>query len=230
MKGLWIVKILAGIVLFSAGVAAGVPICRMYDKAHTAPAGAEASVPLGEERPEEGIAGGTGNADADSDLQLRVRDGQLEWYDGVRWNSAGPVAELMEADPIAQPSEAWQTLAAQLAQARAGEYAAGQGALGRDSGSLTVDEVSDARPQNNTPAVTTRPTTPAPSSRPTVPGNTAPANNDNDDHDDDGGNDDNGDHNEEPAPAPEPDPVPEPEPAPDDTGDGENIEWSGDYE
>ncbi|MCR2050988.1 hypothetical protein NSB25_27590 [Acetatifactor muris] len=225
MKGIIIIKILAGIVLFSAGVAVGVPVCRMYDNAHAEPEPAGGSAVSGEAM--------EGNSDeredsstVDADLQLRVRDGELEWYDGVRWNSAGTVSELIAADPVMQPSEAWQTLAAQLADARAGEYAAQLQTLDRESSGLTVDEIAAVRPQNTSSGVN-RPVTPAVTQTPappTAPVNSEPEYNDNDDHDD------NDDHNDAPAPAPDPVPAPEPDPVPDDTGDGENIEWSGDYE
>ena len=222
MKGIMIIKILAGIALFSAGIAVGVPVCRMYDKARVEAASADDSVNLEEEKPGENY-GGTGNGQAGEDLQLRVRDGELEWYDGVRWNSAGAVAQLVAEDPISQPSEAWLTLAAQLAEIRAGEYAEEAGALSRDEGGLSVDETAPVRPQTNVSA-TPRPGTPA-GTRPTAPVNAAPDNNDNNDSNDDN----NDDHNDAPAPEPEPAPEPAPEPEPD-TGDGENIEWSGDYE
>lgn len=221
MKGI-IIKFLAGLVLFSAGIAVGVPVCRMYDKAH-ALAEPVVSVSQGAENP----AVNMDDKDLNDDLQLRVRGGNLEWFDGVRWNDAGAVNELVAADPINQPSEAWQTLAAQLAEARAGEYAAEQAALSKDSGSLSVDEITTANPQAVTqPAasVTTKPTTPA-TTQPTTPATTqptAPASSASDDNDDD--------HNNGPASAPEPEPAPAPAPEPDDTGDGENIEWSGDYE
>lgn len=231
MKGIWIIKILAGIVLFSAGVAAGVPICRMYDKAHTVPAGgAELSGALTEEAAEENPVEDVDSGAVRDELQLRVRDGELEWYDGVRWNGAGKVAQLAAADPISQPSEAWQTLAAQLADARAGEYAAQQ-ASDQESSTLLVDEITVTRPQN-TSSAGTRPVTPAAPSvvtQPTAPVNPVPDNNANDDHDD---HDDAPAANPNPASTPEPAPVPvpDPEPAPDNTGDGENIEWSGDYD
>ena len=229
MKGNMI-KFLAGIVLFCAGIAVGVPVCRMYDKAH-ASAETMASGTEGTEDP-------AGNMDGDAlsvDLQLRVRGGNLEWFDGVRWNDAGAVNELVAADPINQPSEAWQALAAQLAEARAGEYAAEQAALSRDNGSLSVDEITTANPQSAArpnASVTTQPTTPA-TKQPTTPATVQPtapvssASNDND-NDDDHNNGPDSAPEPEPAPAPEPEPAPAPEP--DDTGDGENIEWSGDYE
>lgn len=214
-----IIKVMAGLFLFSAGAAVAVPLCRMYDKSRAAEEAAVIST---------GSEGFVGNRDSGAigdDLQLRVRDGNLEWFDGVRWKDAGSVNELMAADPIGQPSEEWQALAAQLAETRAGEYAAEREALGRDGGSLSVDEVTAAPFQNATrPAasVTTKPTTSA-TVQPPVPAGPAQ---------DDSGNDNDNDHNEPPAPdpAPAPEPEPDPAPAPDDTGDGENIEWSGDYE
>ncbi len=227
MKSIVIIKILAGVALFSVGVVAGVPVCRMYDKAHMdpAPAGAEASVLSGEEMEGNFSENADGGA-VDGELQLRVRGGELEWYDGVRWNNAGTVSDLVAADPIAQPSEAWKLLAAQLAEARAGEYAAQLQELDRENSELSVDEIAAVQPQNTSTAVK-RPAAPAVAQTPTPPTepvSPAPENNDNDDHDD------NDDHNSVPDPAPDPVPAPEPDPVPDDGGDGENIEWSGDYE
>lgn len=227
MKGILMIKILAGIALFSVGIAVGVPVCRIYDKSRMA--SAEAEPPAAPEEETEGISAGNADSGAVRDeLQVRVRAGEVEWYDGVRWNSAGAVAELAAADPISQPTEAWQTLAAQLADTRAEEYAARLQTLDRENSALLVDEIVVTRPQNTSTAAK-RPATPAvtpaatpvatPSVAGAVPQPTAPANSvpdNSDDNDDDDG----------PAPAP----APAPDPAPDDTGDGENIEWSGDYE
>lgn len=228
-----IIKVMTGFFLFAAGAAVAVPVCRMYDKSRAAEEAAVVS--SGSEDPVDNRNGVV----IEGELQLRVRDGSLEWFDGVRWNDAGSVNELMAADPIGQPSEEWQALSVQLAEARAGEYAAEREALSREGGSLSVDEVTASSSQNAArPAesVTTKPTTPA-TTKPTTPAGPAQNNDGNDgSNDNDSGNDDDSsndndssnDHNE--PPAPEPEPEPEPEPAPDDTGDGENIEWSGDYE
>lgn len=214
MKGI-LIKILAGIVLFLAGVAVGVPACRLYDKAH-----AQAEIVVSAPAGTEDSAANMNNGVSGDDLLLRVRDGNLEWYDGVRWNQAGSVNELVSADSIAHPSEEWQALAARLAEAHAAEYAEDQAALSRERGSLSVDEIVAARPQTTAPAVA-RPAASA-TAQPTAPVNSTHDNDDN-------ANSDNDDHNDNsPAPAPEPEPAPAPEPA--DTGDGENIEWSGDYE
>lgn len=237
IKGI-IMKVTVGIVLFSAGIAVGVPACRMYDRAAAA-AETPVSASVGTAGSEENMNDGG----AEDELMLRVRDGNLEWYDGVRWNHAGTVEELAAADPIAQPSEEWQALVSRLAETRAGEQTGEPAALSRDSGSLSVDEITAGRPQTSTPAVT-RPTTSG-AGQPAAPAQTGNGsssnnnsnnnnNNDNNDNDSSDNNDNDGGHDEGPGPAPEPAPEPvpepEPEPAPGDTGDGENIEWSGDYE
>ena len=238
IKGI-IMKVTVGIVLFSAGIAVGVPACRMYDRAAAA-AETPVSASVGTAGSEENMNDGG----AEDELMLRVRDGNLEWYDGVRWNHAGTVEELAAADPIAQPSEEWQALVSRLAETRAGEQTGEPAALSRDSGSLLVDEITAGRPQTSTPAVT-RPTTSG-AGQPAAPAQTGNgnsssnnsnnnngnnnSNNDNNDNDSSDNNDNDGGHDEGPAPEPEPVPEPEPEPEPGDTGDGENIEWSGDYE
>lgn len=213
IKGI-IIKVTSGIVLFSAGIAVGVPACRMYDRAA---ASAETTVSASA-----GTAGAEEMNDdgAEDELTLRVRDGNLEWYDGVRWNHAGTLEELAAADPIAQPSEEWQVLVSRLAETRAGEQAGEPAALSRESGSLSVDEITAARPQTPRPAVT-RPTTPE-AEQPAAPEQTGNGS--------DGGHDEGPAPVPEPVPAPTPEPVPAPTPEPGDTGDGENIEWSGDYE
>lgn len=241
MKGIKdiIIKVTVGIALFSAGIAVGVPACRVYDRAAAA-AETPVSAPVGTAGSEEDMNDGG----AENELMLRMRDGNLEWYDGVRWNHAGTVEELAAADPIAQPSAEWQALMARLAETRAGEQAGEPAALSRDSGSLSVDEITAGRPQSPTPAVT-RPTTSG-AGQPAAPAQTGNgnsssnnsnnnngnnnSNNDNNDNDSSDNNDNDGGHDEGPAPEPEPVPEPEPEPEPGDTGDGENIEWSGDYE
>lgn len=240
MKGIKdiIIKVTVGIALFSAGIAVGVPACWAYDRAAAA-AETPVSASVGTAGSEEDMNDGG----AENELMLRMRDGNLEWYDGVRWNHAGTVEELAAADPIAQPSAEWQALVARLAEARAGEQAGEPAALSRDSGSLSVDEITAGRPQSPTPAVT-RPTTSG-AGQPAAPAQTGNGNsssnnsnnnngnnNSNNDNDSSDNNDNDGGHDEGPAPAPEPvpEPEPEPEPEPGDTGDGENIEWSGDYE
>lgn len=124
IKGI-IIKVTAGIVLFSAGIAVGVPACRMYDRA-AASAETTVSASAGTAGAEEMNGGGAEEMNddgAEDELTLRVRDGNLEWYDGVRWNHAGTLEELAAADPIAQPSEEWQVLVSRLAETRAGEQA-----------------------------------------------------------------------------------------------------------
>lgn len=236
MKGI-IIKIIAGIVTFSAGIGAGVQAFRMYDRAY-APreAAAEVSGETGE------LAENMGKSMMEEELRLQVRDGNLEWFDGVRWKYAGSVEELAAADPIAHPSQEWLTLAAQLADACAEEHAADLETFSRESGGgLLVGAVTVTRPQNGTSGIT-NPDSP-PTAQPGAPANPVNSNsssksssnnnnrNDSDSDDSDYSDDNNG-GNEDNSTAPAPDPAPEPEPEPDpgDTGDGENIEWSGDYE
>ena len=40
-------------------------------------------------------------AGAEPEMQLRVYDGQMEWYDGVFWHAYGPARELLDGDPFA---------------------------------------------------------------------------------------------------------------------------------
>ncbi|MCM1215788.1 MAG: hypothetical protein NC331_03090 [Lachnospiraceae bacterium] len=209
-----IIKIMAAFALFFIGVAVGVSACRVHDRIRPA-AETAMSDPL-----EDGSQSGNVDDDiADSGLQLRVYGGDLEWYDGVRWNHAGKIDAYMEADPIVCPSGEWQTVADRLAETRAVEYAEELASWGRNGTGLLVGEIVTARPQT---AAVIRPAAPAAAettvSASAAPVNDVPDNDDNDDDDDDDGG------------TPVSEPEPEPEPEPDDTGDGEDMVWSGDYE
>lgn len=134
-------------------------------------------------------------------IQVRVRGGVAEWFDGVRWNTAGALEQLEQQDPTAVRSETWQLLAQQRTAAKQQQRQSALTQLSREANALTTGQKPAAqttpsrRPAANT---TPAPATPAPTT-PTTP-------------------------TPEP-PAPTVPPQNEPEPVP--SGDGENMDGGG---
>lgn len=127
-------------------------------------------------------------------VQLRVRGGQMEWFDGTRWNKAASVEELKQNDPLEMKSDAWYALAQQRADAKEAQRQETLAGFDREQTDLPIGE----KPAARQPAATRQPSaapTPAPAPAPTP----APT----------------------PAPEPDPTPVPVPDPASEWSGDYE---------
>ncbi len=205
MKNKRIYKALLGGILFLAGVAVGLTVCRLHGGLH--PAKGAVGEGYGADGPQQQTQLDQSGQDellqADQTDQapvLRIRGDKLEAFDGRRWSEVASVTELAAEDPLVNPPQAWHTFAGQLAQDYAAEGQTALDALRRENNTLAadVDRTPIARPAQS--AVPETPSAPA-GDTPSTP---------------------------TPTPTPTPDPTPEPpaDPAPD---DGEDMGWSEDY-
>ena len=161
---------------------------------------------------EDGAANGdaTNNADnttESTDPQIRIFDGEIQWFDGKYWVSAGSVREMAKQDPFAAYEENHGTTAGTTGSitgsltGNGGQSVTDPATTGttsgdKNSGSIqkpaataTPAPAATAKPSNTKPATTKPAVTPAPTPAPTQ----APAqDNNNDDDDDDGGSNDSG--------------------------------------
>lgn len=117
-------------------------------------------------------------------VQVRVRGGAAEWFDGVRWNAAGAVEQLEQSDPTMVQSETWNLLAQQRCDAKQQQHESALTQLSREENALATGE----KPVQQTPAR-------RPAASTTTPAATAPA------------------ATPTPTPTPTPAPAPAPEPA-----------------
>lgn len=139
------------------------------------------------------------SAEPQSDMeavQLRVRGGQMEWFDGVRWNTAAAVADLKQNDPTEAESDAWRALVQQRDAAREAQRQEALAQLDREKTDLTAGE----KPVVHQPAASRQPT-PTPTPTPTPDPTPAPT----------------------PTPEPAPDPTPDPSPNPDPEWSGDHL-------
>lgn len=154
----------------------------------------------------------TGAIDSDTP-QIRIFDGEVQWFDGKYWVSAGAVREMAKQDPFAAYEENHDTTASgSITGSITGKItgsADGNSTAGNDgqtitgsgtvSGDKTVGSIQKPAATQNpgtTPKPTTKPAatkpavtpTPAPTPAPTP----EPAQDDDDDDDDDSGSSDSG--------------------------------------
>ena len=167
---------------------------------------------------------------------VRIFDGEIQWFNGTRWVSAGSVEQYLLEDPFrayAQKNENGQS-------EETSDTSAGQGDTPSESGNaeeLGLGTITNATPTptptpTKKPATTTVTPTPKPASTPTPTPTPAPAPVPDDDDDDNGSdNNDSGnnssDNNSTPA-APDPTPEPPADNAGSDSGNDTDIEWSPD--
>lgn len=152
-------------------------------------------------------------------IQIRIYDSNIEWFDGSVWHIAGSVDEYAAVDPLKRESSASlpaddETQPAEPdSQPQRGSGSTAPASTTPSSPAATSKPSQTAKPtptpeQPETPAQTPAQTqTPAPTPTPTP----TPT----------------------PNPTPTPDPTPTPTPTPDPTpnpGDGSDIEWSPDLE
>ena len=115
-------------------------------------------------------------------VQVRVRGGDAEWFDGVRWNKAGAVEQLEQSDPTTVQSETWQLLAQQRSDAKQQQRESALTQLSRETNVLSTGQKPAAqttqtrRPAaaTTTPAATT-PSAPAATPTPTPTHDPTPA-------------------------------------------------------
>ncbi len=109
-------------------------------------------------------------------VQLRVRDGQMEWFDGVRWNTAASVETLKQSDATEAESDAWRALSQQRAAAKEEQRQQSLALFDKEQNALSTGEKPAAlvpvrRPaaQTTTPPATTTPPPATPTPDPTPP-------------------------------------------------------------
>lgn len=177
-------------------------------------------------------------------FQIRIYDGEIQWFNGTRWISAGSAEQYAMEDPFrayAQRKDEGQN----NLSANSGVTGEAEGLIGSITkpSSESTDNTgkkptTTTKPSTNTTTATTKPSTsttttttkpstttnPNPTPAPTpAPENNSGGSNDSD-NDNGGGNDDGGggDSGDNSNPTPEPDP-------PTDNGGGDtDIEWSPD--
>lgn len=178
--------------------------------------------PQGEGLPPAGPAETENTVCADN-IQVRIDDGQVQWYDGIVWHTVASVEELSGEDRYYLAQEFFQSFIQELQQEKLETPS-----LSPQEGTFMAKDAGISVGQKETPKPTPKPSTPKPSieesapqepaaepipAAPSVPA--APAN---------------------PAPsvptAPPESPAPAtPAPAdPSSSGDGEDIEWTPDME
>lgn len=158
--------------------------------------------------------GTTGTADGDTP-QIRIFDGEVQWFDGKYWVSAGEVKDMAKQDPFAAYEENHDTTASGsiTGSITGNSTGSGNGTAGNDGQTITGSGTGTTSGDKNggsiqksaatqNPAATAKPAnkpattkpavtpTPAPTPAPTQ----APAQNDDDDDDDD--DDDSGSSND----------------------------------
>lgn len=160
-------------------------------------------------------------------IQVRIDDGEVQWYDGTLWHSVASVEELSGEDRFYLALEPFLTFSEELRQEKEGEQTVSwqEGTFMAEDSGIFVGKKETPKPKT-TPKSSSDPT-PAPqdstgtsaegtqSSTPaaTNPTPSAPAST--------------------PAPStPDPTPTPEPTPAPSTSGEGEDInaadaDWTG---
>lgn len=120
-------------------------------------------------------------------VQVRVRGGVAEWFDGMRWNAAGTVEELEQNDPASAQSETWQLVAQRRSAAKQQQRQSALAQLSREENTLSTGEqpaaqttqtrrptASTTTPASTTPSGTTAPATTPPSTTTPPPAQPSP--------------------------------------------------------
>lgn len=158
-------------------------------------------------------------------FEVRVNAGNVEYFNGVEWVVYGKVEDLLKADemsveelkeyyyPIIVKQLEDESKAAEEESIRESESAS---LAEQESIAVAESEAASkaAEQKAKNPAIAN-----APVYRPAAP---APVQEEENDDDDDDSSSGGG------SPAPEPEPEPEPDPVEDNSGDGEDMEWSND--
>lgn len=150
-------------------------------------------------------------------IQVRIDDGQVQWYDGTLWHNVASVEELAEEDKFYLAQDPFLAFSQELQQENAeGSVESWQ------TGTFMAEENGLLVGQKETPKPAAKPKAPSQPSpeetpAPQEPVDTPPADN---------SQISTPSYNPPPsAPAPS---TPAPS-TPTDTGDGENMEWTDDY-
>ena len=178
-------------------------------------------------------------------VQIRVCDGEVQWYDGAIWRSVGSMEELSEQDMYNVSKDSLLALVEEISKKRLEEQVGTM--VDPMTGEVQVGEVPKATPKpvvvTPAPVVTQAPVVESGDTGSGSNNNASSNNNSSSDNNSGSSNDSGANSNPAPTTVPgEPTPAPaQPTPAPSeptqaptqetppDTGDGEDIGWSDDY-
>lgn len=165
--------------------------------------------------------GQTGEVTIDfSQVQIRVFDSAVEWFDGTSWHTMGSVEDYIKQDPFAAVQEVNEAPGDETEgegtenepEEDGGRFSSIKHGAGANQNTQTGGGKQTAnKPNTNKPTTPTTPVTPPPAETPAPP------------PEESGGGGGGGGGG---TPAPEPDPEPTPDPSP---GDGDDIEWTDDF-
>lgn len=102
-------------------------------------------------------------------LDVRIDDGEVQWFDGVAWHGVASVEEMAKEDKFYAAQEVFREFEEQLKQQKEADRAAEESAAGQ-SGTLSIGQKEEPRPTakpQSTKPQSTSPTVTAPS--PVVP-------------------------------------------------------------
>jgi hypothetical protein len=234
-----IITVAVGIITFALGVLAGVMI-----NTGKGTAGEDLTLASGNESTASALQQGS---TIPSSMLIRVNDGDVEWYDGTRWNKAGTVEELEANDKYNAFSETRIELEEQIMQENITKMQTAQ-QTSDDSAQISrklnvgtnekTKNIDENKSQQKLPATVSKTTKQSDTQTPTASqGTTATVDNDSssddtsDDSEDnassdsgssDSGSSDSGSDSGSSGGQ-------ESDAGSSDTGDGENMEWSDDY-
>lgn len=160
--------------------------------------------PMAEQNEEE-TSGASGET-ADNIARVRVFDGEIQWYDGKYWVSAGKAADLIQEDPFLAYEEREKPYGAQVASAQSAEGGSSEGEIkvaagNKNIGTITIESNKPAVDNKNKtgttttakPAATPKPSaTPQPSAETTTTNSNTDNTSSNNSNSNDSGNSDSG--------------------------------------
>lgn len=168
--------------------------------------------PMAEQNVEETSGAGVDGAEpgssetADSIARVRVFDGEIQWYDGKYWVSAGKAADLIQEDPFLAYEEREKPYGTQVASAQSAEGGSSAGEIkvaagNKNIGTITIESNKPAVDNKNKtgttttakPAATPKPSaTPQPSAETTTTNSNTDNTSSNNSNSNDSGNSDSG--------------------------------------
>lgn len=164
--------------------------------------------PMAEQNEEE-TSGASGET-ADNIARVRVFDGEIQWYDGKYWVSAGKAADLIQEDPFLAYEEREKPYGTQAASAQSAEGGSSAGEIkvaagNKNVGTITIESNKPAVDNKNKtgttttakPAATPKPsTTPQPSAETTTTNSNTDNTSSNNSNSNDSGNSDSGNNSD----------------------------------
>ena len=164
--------------------------------------------PMAEQNEEE-TSGASGET-ADNIARVRVFDGEIQWYDGKYWVSAGKAADLIQEDPFLAYEEREKPYGTQAASAQSAEGGSSAGEIkvaagNKNVGTITIESNKPAVDNKNKtgttttakPAATPKPSaTPQPSAETTTTNSNTDNTSSNNSNSNDSGNSDSGNNSD----------------------------------